>query len=137
MTSQGKAISITTLLYKHSPKLLILAVLIGAVAGALYSLIIPFVLKGLDTRAGASASGLATDGGHGVLLFFGVCLLILVAKAASVILVNNIAKSATAELRVAIAKKINSMMIEKVESLGFSRLLNIVNDDVNRVAQAA
>lgn len=137
MTSHSKKVSITTLLYQHSPKLLILAVAIGAVAGALYSLIIPFVLKGLEKQINAPLAAQAPGHQSGVALFFGVCLLILLAKALSVILVNNIAKSATAELRVSIAKKINSMMIDNVESVGFPSLLNILTDDVNRVAAAA
>jgi putative pyoverdin transport system ATP-binding/permease protein len=137
MTSSTKKVSITTLLYQHSPKLLIFAVVIGAVAGALYSLIIPFVLKGLEGQVNAQVSGVASAHQGGMLLFFGVCLLIMLAKVLSVILVNNIAKSATAELRVSIAKKINSMMIDNVESIGFPRLLNILTDDVNRVAAAS
>jgi putative ATP-binding cassette transporter len=115
----------------------VLAVVIGAVAGALYSLIIPFVLSGLEAQLKASGSGPVQDSGRTVLMFFGVCLLILLARTLSVIMVNNIAKSATAELRVKIAKKINSMMIDNVESVGFPGLLNILTDDVSRVAQAA
>ncbi|WP_180977582.1 cyclic peptide export ABC transporter [Janthinobacterium sp. ROICE36] len=124
---------------------------IGAVAGALYSLIIPFVLRALGAQGGArsgaqfganvapdsTASVLGMAEGTGAAMFFLVCLLILCAKALSVILVNNIAKSAMAELRLEIARKINQMRIADVESVGFPRLLNVLIDDVNTVAAAA
>lgn len=134
MTTDRKPVSISTLLFNHSPRLLVLAVAIGAAAGALYSLIIPFVLAELNRSQGGAAG--APDPAR-VGLFFGICALILVAKASSVILVNNIAKSATAALRESIAAKISRMKIDQVESVGFARLLTILTDDVNRVASAA
>lgn len=137
MTSQRKGISITTLLYRESPRLLVLAVVVGAVAGALYSLIIPSVLRGLQAQLNAAGAGPVQDSARGVTMFFGVCLLILLARTLSVIVVNNIAKSATAGLRVSIAKKINGMMIDDVEGVGFPGLLNIMTDDVSRLADAA
>lgn len=139
MKTKQPKLSISTLLLRHSPVLLVVAVAIGAVAGALYSLIIPFVLRELGQQAPAAAGGelLALAGRPGALSFFAVCLLILCAKALSVILVNNIAKSAMAELRLSIARKINQMRIADVEGLGFARLLNVLIDDVNNVAAAA
>ncbi|KAJ1464339.1 cyclic peptide transporter [Baffinella frigidus] len=75
--------------------------------------------------------------GNESLLFFSLVVFILFTKALSVIIVNNIAKSATAELKVKIAKKINIMKLDDVESIGFARLLNILTNDVNSVAAAA
>jgi putative pyoverdin transport system ATP-binding/permease protein len=129
MNNKKPKVSIANLLYRHSPRLLVFAVVVGALAGALYSLIIPFVLRQLNGASGADA--------YPVGLFFAVCVAILLTKAASVILVNNIAKTATAELRIGIARKINKMMIDNVEGVGFARLLNILIDDVNNVAAAA
>jgi ABC-type multidrug transport system fused ATPase/permease subunit len=128
MNNKKPKVSIANLLYRHSPRLLVFAVVVGALAGALYSLIIPFVLRQLNGASGADA--------YPVGLFFAVCVAILLTKAASVILVNNIAKTATAELRIGIARKINKMMIDNVEGVGFARLLNILIDDVNNVAAA-
>ena len=130
-------ISIVNLLYKCSPRLLICAVIVGAIAGGLYSLIIPFVLHGLNQK-GSIASFLPDPIElHRAVFFFGMCFLILAAKATSVILVNNIAKSAVAELRIKLAKKINTVMITNVEQFGFPRLLNILADDINNLAAAA
>lgn len=143
MNKQSVPISIPTLLFRYSPKLLVFAVLLGAVAGSLYSLVIPFVLKALTLQTQGtpivSAKGTVADtvNSHYVIFFFVMCCLILFSKAISVILVNNIAKSATAQLRISIAEKINRVLIEKVENLGFPKLLNILVDDVNNVASAA
>jgi putative ATP-binding cassette transporter len=71
------------------------------------------------------------------IIFFSLVLVILLTKAISVILVNNIAKSATGNLKIKIAKKINKMKIEEVERIGFPKLLNILSDDVNFVSNAA
>jgi len=122
---------------------LVFAVTIGAVAGALYSLIIPFAIDGIQRRTDNSkeleTSSLNLDFviGNEAIIFFSVVTLILLTKALSVILVNNIAKSATAELKIVIAKKINKMKIDNVENVGFPRLLTILTDDVNHVSQAA
>lgn len=137
MKSDQQKISMLTLLYKYSPKLLVFAVVVGAIAGSLYSLIIPFVLHGLNQQAHSSNALLGAIDQYQAEFFFGVCLFILTAKAASVIIVNNIAKSAVAELRINISQKINRMMIKNIESVGFPRLLNILTDDVNNLAAAA
>ncbi len=137
MKAKHPHISIFTLLYKYSPKLFVFAVVVGAIAGALYSLIIPFLLRELDSQTKNSDAMLSAIDQHQAEVFFGICLFILVAKALSVITVNNIAKSAVAELRINIAQKINKMMISHVEHIGFPRLLNILTDDVNNLAAAA
>ncbi len=133
-------VSIFTLLLRQSPRLLVFAALLGALAGVLYSLIIPFVLGELNRQSGQAApTGLLATlaGGHGATVFFVMCLLILSAKASSIILVNNIAKSATGELRLTIATRIGAMTTDGVEAVGFARLLNVLVDDVNVVAGAA
>ena len=138
-SNSERPISIFTLLYRHSPKLLTLASVLGAVAGALYSLIIPFVLS---TLQGQTSPTLGSDHKFvainvGPEIYFLVCTLILICKVFSIILVNNIAKSATGELRIKIANQVSNMSTNSMEAQGFSRLLNILIDDVNMVANAA
>lgn len=137
-------VSIVSLLFNFSPKLLVLAVAIGALAGFLYSLIIPFAIKGIQGMNGkenATSEESMLDSsfisGNEGSLFFSVVVVILFAKTLSVILVNNIAKSATADLKVNIVKKINNMKLDDVEKIGFPRLLNVLTGDVVSVAQAA
>ena len=136
-------LSISTLLFRQSPRLLLVSVALGAIAGALYSLIIPVALLGVDgSPSDLSEMGIPADLAFVVndnlpLLFFVVVFLILVSKLASVVLVNNIAIDATAQLKIRLSKKINRMMIADVENIGFSKLLNILADDVNDVSSSA
>lgn len=122
--------SLGSLLFRHSPKLLMTAVALGALAGALYGLVIPFVLAALRNPGQLPAA-------QGAPAFFGLCLLVLVAKAGSIILINNIAKAATGKLRVDIAARVGKLPVAEVENLGMARLFNVLVDDVNRVAGAA
>jgi putative ATP-binding cassette transporter len=133
------SVSIWSLLFRHSPRLLTFAAIVGAAAGALYSLIIPFVLGELARQNGTPGAHPvpAWLAGHAALAYFVVCMLILTAKASSIILVNNIAKSATAELRLSIAARIGGMTTDGVERIGFPRLLAVLVDDVNKVSAAA
>lgn len=130
-------VSIPTLLYRQAPALLALAAASGSVAGALYSWLIPFVLHALTRQTGANATLPTWIDEYRMTVFFAACLMTLVTKATSVMLVNNIAKAATGRLRLQIAEKINRMPVAAVEHLGFARLLTILSDDVNQVASAA
>jgi putative ATP-binding cassette transporter len=139
---QNTKTSIFSLLYRHSPKLLVLSVFIGALSGALYSLIIPMAIFGIQSHdvqlMGNSQEVFSTLlQENPAMIFFSLVLVILLTKAMSVILVNNIAKSATGNLKIRIAKKINKMKIDEVERIGFPKLLNILSDDVNFVSNAA
>lgn len=133
MNDDLKNLSVLNLLYRRSPKLLVFAIFSGAVAGALYSLIIPFLLRELNKAETEAFSSLSQQAA----IFFLLCISILTAKATSVIVVNNIAKSAVAELRIQLAKKINRMALFNVEEIGFARLLNVLVGDVNSFSAAA
>ncbi|CAH9055528.1 ABC transporter ATP-binding/permease protein YojI [Pseudoalteromonas holothuriae] len=140
----NKKVSITSLLFSYSPKLLIIAVTIGALSGFFYSLIIPIIVNSIQVKASDEVEVNASyfqsydfiNGNEGWVFFLTV-IIILFTKAASVILVNNIAKSATAELKLNIVKRINSMKLDDMEKVGFSRLLNLLTEDVLSVANAA
>lgn len=139
-SDHNRPLSIFTLLFRQAPKLLVFAAVLGALAGAMYSLIIPVLLGELSRQAGTAAAPgtlMALAGEHGAAAFFTMCVMILSAKAVSVILVNNIAKEATGELRLTIATRIGGMSTDGMESVGVARLLNVLIDDVNMVAGAA
>ena len=136
MTPRPAPLSIFTMLYRHSPRLLVCAGMLGAFAGALYALIIPTVLAELTRQSGTAApAGVLAGAGAGA--FFLLCVLILVAKAASIIMVNNIAKEASGALRLSIAARIGAMSTDGMESEGLPRLLNVLVEDVNMVTGAA
>lgn len=141
----SQVVSIYSLLYKYSPKLLVFSVLLGAAAGSMYSLIIPFVLNGIKAQSPKELEESSNTvnvfsemlASHGASVFFFIVFFILFTKALSVILVNNISKSAAANLKLNIAIKINKMKTDRVEDVGFAKLLNILNADVASVTRAA
>ncbi|KJZ03816.1 cyclic peptide export ABC transporter [Pseudoalteromonas piscicida] len=135
MNKNRKLTSLSRLLFNYSPKQLVFAVVLGMLSGALYSLIIPFILSGLeDDSLTVSDYVLLEDGGAGFFIFVTA---ILLTKVASVIFVNNIAKSASADLKLSVAKRIQALGVDTVERIGFSKILNIVVDDVNKITNAA
>lgn len=149
---RNSEVSIVSLLFNSSPKLLVFSVILGALSGLLFSLIIPFAISGIEAgqvSADLSSSTFTNTSStaylfsshiiseNKALYFFVMVLLILLAKALAAILVNNIAKSATAELTADLVKKINRMKVDKVAGVGFSRLINILAYDVGRVVDAA
>ncbi|WP_045857571.1 cyclic peptide export ABC transporter [Teredinibacter purpureus] len=143
MKTNKQKLSIVGLLYKKAPRLLIFSVSVGAIAGALYSLIIPFVIQGIAAEADSglafSVAGVSFefDQSSYAAMFFITVTAILFTKLGSVILVNSIAKSAAADLKMSVADTISRARTDSIENVGFSRLLNILSDDVNSVANAA
>ncbi len=140
---KNQKISITTLLYRSSPKLLLLSITSGAVAGLLYGLIIPLVLYGVNnknsikTEVSNDSSILNFISHNFPLIFVSLCVVLMLMKLTSIIIVNNIAKTATAELKITIARKIQRMLVAHVEKEGLTRLLNIIGADAQAVANAA
>lgn len=128
-------LSLKGLLYQSAPQLLIVAVGLGMLSGILYALIIPTILAALGAETSIAIKDFFGDNLN--MAFFGLICCVLIAKASSVILVNNIAKTAVAKLRVEISKKINAMSITQVESFGFSKLFNIMTEDLNRITGAS
>lgn len=123
-------------LHEQSPKLLWTAIFLGIIAGALYGFVIPVTLSEIANKTTNSNLALF-DKANRELVFFLICIAILLAKAVSVILINNTAKSATAELRIKISHKINESSLKKVEDIGFSKLIVLLIEDVNNVSAAA
>lgn len=127
-------VSILTMLYRKAPGLTVFALLLGAAAGALYSFFIPTIIKYIESSA--TASDVAVPD-YTVFLFFAVVLSVLIARVLAVIITNNISKNAAADLKIQCVRFINSLSVRDVEKLGFARLVNILNDDLHNIANAA
>jgi putative ATP-binding cassette transporter len=128
---KNNKLTLRGLLFSSASTLLVIAIILGMVSGALYALIIPTILAVLGGQEIVIQGFMVSNYLH--IIFFSLITLVLVSKASSVILVNNIAKTAVAKLRIDISKKINAMDIGQVESIGFSRLFNIMTEDLNRI----
>lgn len=123
------------LLTSGSPIKLGMAVVLSIMSGALYALIIPTILSGLSSdHKFILGEEYAADIS---IWFFSLIFMVLITKASSVILVNNLAKTAVAKLRIDLSSKINAMEVHQVESMGLPKILNILTEDMSRVTGAA
>lgn len=128
-------LTLMKLLFSNSPSKLYASISLSIISGALYALIIPSILSGVSGEAKAHnyiSNHISIEA-----FFFGLIALVLITKASSVILVNNLAKTAVARLRIDLSRKINSSEIAHVEGLGLSRILNVLTEDMGRLTNAA
>lgn len=130
--------SIVCFLFKYSPLLFVFSIFCGLISGALYGAVIPLVLHGMGMNDEGSFLSIAGfDKDFLITIFLVLCFAIFLTKTLSIILVNNMAKSASADLKIWIAEKINKMMVSDVEKVGVPRLINMLNDDILAITLAA
>ena len=132
---KNENLTLIKLLLNSSPKMFLFSVLLRVFSGGLYALIIPTILAGVNREY--SYFNFGEFGIYIEFFFFILISMVLITKASSVILVSNVAKSAIAEMRINLSSKINKMEVSEVENIGFSKLLNILTEDVNRITNAA
>jgi putative ATP-binding cassette transporter len=115
------------------------AMILGALAGLSYSLIIPLVLSVLDPESGSFAT---VDAEIGVfmswqishypqaLLFTFICVFILVARTASQVILTRISMDLTTDLRTRMYHQIADAPIADLERIGHSKLVASITADV-------
>ena len=105
MTAAKKP-TLAGLILGSSPRLLWSSVGLSLVAGACYSLIIPFLMQGIGPGAtpGNAASWAGIDYG---LVFFALCLITFVAKVGSLVLVTYLVKDLAADMRIRLCRRIS------------------------------
>ncbi|WP_266168875.1 cyclic peptide export ABC transporter [Dyella subtropica] len=124
-----------------APSKVCLSLVLGALAGGVFALLIPiimislghaheFVLVGHTWSIGTSSYTLEA-------LFTGACVVILVFRSLSQIMLSGVALDATASLRVKTYRRILSAPIAELERIGPSKLLVAITTDVNRIVAGA
>lgn len=135
-----------TLFSSKAPNRVFLSILLGALAGISYALLIPIVLGSFvdgmqDTAQKAANSayflGYEISNYRFALLFAGVCLFILLARTLSQILLSRVALDATTDLRIRVYRYIVRAPVSELEALGPSRLLAAITTDVGRIINGA
>ncbi|MBQ4844737.1 cyclic peptide export ABC transporter [Pseudoalteromonas sp. MMG005] len=130
---------------KKAPNKVFIAILLGAVAGIAYSLLIPLVLKALEPTLG----GLATDSDK--LQVFGwvissakfaiafciLCGLIFITRSLSQVLLTHIALEVTTEMRKDMYYRIRKAPIFSLEKVGSAKLIAALTTDVQRIVMGA
>ena len=129
-----------------APNKVFLSMLLGAIAGIGYSLLIPLVLvsiapgsgeDGLGTKMMRSVLWLNVSNYKFALLFVCVCVLVLACRTISTTLLTRVALDATSELRITTYRKIMKAPIAELEKMGSSKLMVAITADVARIVQGA
>ena len=131
---------------KNAPNKVFLSLLLGALAGISYALLIPILLISISSKVGGSASGTGmvrtflsfqVSNYKFALLFAFLCLFILACRSVSQILLTRVALDATTELRHDMYRRIMEAPIAQLEKMGSSKLLVAITTDVGRIVMGA
>ena len=138
--------SLLRLFTDKSPNKVFLSMLLGAIAGIGYSLLIPLVLVSIAPGSGEAGLGtnmvrsflwLDVSNYKFALLFVSVCLLVLSCRAVSQTLLTRVALDATTDLRIKTYRRIMQAPIAELEKMGSSKLLVAITTDVARIVTGA
>ncbi len=141
-------LELMSLLNNTAPNKVFIAIIYGCLAGICYALVIPIILLSLQQSESRflAAEEEVNYWLFGVfevstpklaLLFFSVCLGILIFRTVSRTLLARVTIDASIQLRKRIYQHILSLPIQELERLGPSRLVTAVNKDVNEVTNGA
>lgn len=114
-------------LYRQSWKLLLLATFAGAVAGLSGAALVAVINKGINAPDQLWQIGL---------VFFGLCLLMLVSKLAAEVSLLHLTQGAIYRLRIDLSAKLLATPVRQQQELGKHRLLVILTDDINTLTNA-
>lgn len=131
---------------RKAPNKVFISVILGALAGAGYSLIIPIVLGALNPDlerfpAQESEIGffLSWQISHYryALFFVFVCLFILVARTASQVILTRVSMDVTTDMRTTMYRRIARAPIAGVERVGMSKLIASITADIPIIVAGA
>ncbi|MCD9006289.1 cyclic peptide export ABC transporter [Luteimonas sp. XNQY3] len=128
---------------RQAPNRVFISILLGALAGICYSLLIPLVQTGIQDAGGAQDGGATLILGVEVhqyklaLVFFGTCLLVLVGRSISQVMLLRVAMDVTSSMRQDIYGRIAKAPIAELERIGGARLIAAITTDVGRVVVGA
>jgi len=129
-----------------SPNKVFLSMLLGALAGIGYSLLIPLVLVSIAPGSGKEGLGtnmvrrflwMEVSNYKFALLFVSICVLVLFCRTISHTLLSRVALDATTDLRIKTYRQIMQAPIPELEKMGSSKLIVAITTDVARIVQGA
>ncbi len=130
----------------RSPNKVFAAILLGALAGGCYALLIPVVLAGItDNTMGLSRPELDIrhvllfDVGHPgfAALFFVLCFVVLCARTVSQLLLVDVSINFTADLRIQLYRRVLRAAVPVIDRIGLPKLNAVLTEDVRRVVWGA
>lgn len=131
---------------EQAPNKVFISILLGAVSGVCYALLIPIVLTAITTDPNAiteSESGIRTVLSFEVnnykvaTLFLLVCMFILFTRTISQIILTRVAIELATNIRIKLYKRIMATSSDVLESVGSSKLIATITTDVGRIVMGA
>ncbi len=127
---------------KQAPNRVFISILLGALAGIGYSLLIPLLLMSVSIE-GNTGLEIASE----IKYFFGIevanykialvylvaCLIVLTMRTASEIVLVRVSNDIARDLRKRFYRKIASASLPSIEKIGYSKFLATINIDVPRI----
>lgn len=138
--------SILSSFSQRAPNKVFLAMLLGTVAGISYTLVIPLVMNALEQGPAALPTtepetikvfGWQVSQYRFAFLFVANCLLILLARTASQVILSRVALDVTTDLRTRMYQRISQAPIAELERVGLARLVASITADVPVIVAGA
>jgi len=132
---------------KQAPNKVFISIVLGAVAGMSYAVLIPLIMSAISESGGLFEE--VTAGEAQTLLFFEVanypfallflftCIFILISRTLSQIFLIRVAMDVTTKLRVQLYHRIANAPIVALENLGSAKLIAALTTDVPRIIGGA
>lgn len=129
-----------------APNKVFFAILLGALAGLCYALLIPIVVSGIAGDADGLTYVQPTvqtllfvdiSWPRFAALFFVSCVVILAARTISQLILVDVSINYTADLRIALYRRILQASVRVVEGVGLPKLNTVLTEDVRRVVWGA
>jgi putative ATP-binding cassette transporter len=131
---------------KQAPNKVFVSILLGALSGISYALLIPIILNAISispNSVGESESTIRTlfsieiSNYKVATLFLFVCIFILVTRTLSQVLLTRVSIDLTTDIRIKLYKRIMAASIDVIERMGSSKLIATITTDVGRIVMGA
>jgi putative ATP-binding cassette transporter len=130
---------------KHAPNRVFIGVILGALSGIAYSIMIPVLMLSLSPTVGHAPENNHPIQFYGVdilhykvaVFFLGLCLFILIARTSSQIVLARVGMEVTGKLRQDLYKRISKTSIASLEQTSNGRLIQAMSTDVQNIVQGA
>jgi putative pyoverdin transport system ATP-binding/permease protein len=145
MSTANGRMNIFSLLFRRAPNRVFLSILLDAMSGVAYAMIIPLVLKSIDAGIDSFASedagvvtflGLEVSNHWYAAMFAAAVVFILATKTTSRILLERVASTVTAELRIGMYERLVHAPVAEVEKAGPGRMMAVLSEDVPWIISA-
>ncbi|KZN32587.1 hypothetical protein N480_25390 [Pseudoalteromonas luteoviolacea S2607] len=145
---ENSSINLFGLLTATAPNKVFSSIVLGALGGAAYSLLVPLLLLSLQPPLSRLMQPefetsywllgmFEVSDPQQALFFFSVCLLILLCRGFSGTFMLQVSVDATVNLRKRMYGRIAKLPIQKLDQIGPSRLLTAINKDVELISYGA